>query len=79
MFDEKSKVTLYDLISIHASNSQNLNIKDIWNLTYFQFNNQFLVTQNIEDYHINIRALLAGAKSSDVNLKHYIRPVDFNN
>jgi hypothetical protein len=53
-----------------------LNITNIWYLTYFQFNNQFLVTQNIEEYHTNIRALLAGAKSSDVNLQHYIKPVD---
>lgn len=78
MMEEKNKTTLYDLISIHASNSKNLNIDNIWNLSYFQFNNQFLVTQNIEDYHINIRALLAGAKASDIDLKHYIRPVNFN-
>lgn len=64
-----------DLVSTLAANQTGLNIKTIWELTMFQFNNQFSRMQMIEDYDINIRQLLAGAKKEDIQLRHYINPI----
>lgn len=65
-------INLVDLISILASNSDSLNIINVWDLTYYQFNDQFARMKILDDYNINIRYLLAGAKSEDVNLKHWL-------
>jgi len=74
----KNEVTFDDLISVLAAHGNNLNILNIWDLTMYQFNNQFNRMQMIEDYDINIRYLLAGAKGDDIKLKHYIRPINAN-
>lgn len=71
-----NNISFEDLVSTLAANGNGLNISNIWNLTIYQFNNQFARMQMIEDYDINIRQLLAGAKKEDVQLKHYIRPIE---
>jgi hypothetical protein len=68
--------TFEDLVSALASKGNGLNILNIWDLTVYQFYNQLIRTQMIEDYNINIKSLLAGAKKEDVNLKYYIRPIE---
>jgi hypothetical protein len=68
-------VSFGDLVSVLAANGNNLNIINIWDLTMYQFNNQFARMQMIEDYDLNIRSLLAGAKKEDIQLKHYIRKI----
>lgn len=74
--NKKNEVTFNDLISVLASNGENgLNILNIWNLTIYQFQDQFARMQMIEDFDMNFRQLLAGAKKEDVDLKHYIRPI----
>lgn len=69
-------LTLYDLVSVLASNGNNINILNVWDLTMFQFNDQFNRMQMIEDYEININCLLHITDSSKINLKHYIRKID---
>lgn len=64
-----------DLVSVLAANGNNLNILNIWDLTIYAFNDQFSRMQMIEEYDLNFRSLLAGCKSEDVDLKHYIRPI----
>lgn len=71
-------ISFEDLVSVLAANGNGLNILNIWDLTMYQFNNQFSRMQMIEDYNINIRQLLAGAKKEDMVLKHYIRPIENN-
>lgn len=73
-----NELTLFDLISVLAANSNALNILNIWNLTLYQFHDQFSRMQMIEEYDINLRSLLAGAKADEVKLKHYIRKIDNN-
>lgn len=75
----KNEITLFDLISVLAANGYGLDILNIWDLTMFQFNDQFIRMQMIEEYDINIKSLLAGAKSEDVRLKHYIRKTNSYN
>ena len=70
------EVTFEDLISVMAANGNGLNVLNVWELTLYQFNNQFSRMQMIEDYDINIRSLLAGAKKEDIQLKHYIRKIE---
>lgn len=74
----ESEIYFDDLISTLAANGNGLNILNIWNLTLYQFNNQFNRMKMIEDYEINIRQLLAGAKPEEVDLKYYVRPIDNN-
>jgi hypothetical protein len=71
----ESEITLDILISALAANGENgLNIINIWDLTFYQFNDQFSMMKMVEDFDINIQSMLAGAKIED--LKHYIRPKD---
>jgi hypothetical protein len=70
------EITFHDLISVLAANSKSVNILNVWDLNIYQFNNQFTRMKMIEDYDIGIRSILAGAKSEDVKLKYYIRPLD---
>lgn len=72
---EQEKLDLMDLISVLSANGNGLNINNIWDLTMFQFNNQFNRMQMLEEYKINIRSLLAGAKSEDIELKHWMRKI----
>lgn len=69
-------LTLFDLISILASNGNNLNISNIWELTMYQFNNQFNRMKMLDEYEINVQALLHGADSSKIELKHYMRKIE---
>lgn len=74
--NKKTEPTFEDLVSTLASKGNGLNILNIWDLTVYQFYDQLIRTQMIEDYYINIKSLLAGAKKEDVNLKYYIRPIE---
>lgn len=69
---DTTDLTLWDLVSILASNSNNLNIINIWELDMYQFNNQFARMQIFENYDVNVRSLLAGADSKNVDLKHWL-------
>ena len=66
---------LIDLISVLASKHNNLNIMNIWELNYFQFNDQFQRMQLIENYDMSVRQLLAGVDKKHVNLEHYIKKI----
>lgn len=77
LVSDKEQVHFSDLVSaVAAHGNNNLNITNIWNITMYQFNNQFARMQMIEDYDLNIRSLLAGASSNDVKVNHYIRPIE---
>ncbi|MCK9577531.1 MAG: hypothetical protein M0R51_16625 [Clostridia bacterium] len=64
-----------DLISCLATNGNNLNLLNIFNLTMYQFNDQFKRMQMFEEYDINIRSLLAGADKDKIDLKHWISKI----
>jgi hypothetical protein len=80
LVSDKEQIHFSDLVSaVAAHGNNNLNIINIWDITMYQFNNQFARMQMIEDYDINIRSLLAGAKSEDIKLTYYIRKINANN
>lgn len=72
---DKDSVTMADLISIFAEAKQ-LPLQEVYeNYDIYQFNNQFNRLRIMDDYHINIQMLLAGAKKEDVKLTHYITKI----
>jgi len=67
----KDALDLFDLISILTAYS-NINIFEVWNLTMFQFNNLFNRLRIMRDFDVNVQALIHGAESKDVKLKHWL-------
>ena len=68
-------LTMADLISIFAE-AEHLPLQDVYdNYDVYQFNNQFNRLKIMDDFHVNIQALLAGAKSEEVNLQHWLSKI----
>ncbi len=63
---------LGDLISAYSAYSNSVDIIKVWELTFYQFNNQFQRTQLINDYEINIQSLLHGADPKKTKIKHFV-------
>ncbi|KGM93358.1 hypothetical protein ADU90_06405 (plasmid) [Clostridium botulinum] len=64
---ENLNLTLFDLVSIYCSYNNNTNLLDVWDYNMFQFNDQFQRIQILEQYDVNIQALLHGAKMEGEN------------
>lgn len=73
--DNNEPLTLADLVSILCANGNNINLLNVWDLTFYQFNNQFNRMKMLEDYDINIRSLMAGADPSKIELKHWMSKI----
>lgn len=71
----ESDLSFVDLVGSLAAKGNNLNAINIWDLTYYAFNDQFKRMQWVEEYNNGFESLLAGAKANKVNLKHWIRPM----
>lgn len=72
---DDSDLTLTDLISIY-SESAHMSPQYIYeNYDMYQFNDQFNRLKIMLDYTVSIQSLLAGAKSEDVNLQHWISKI----
>ena len=72
--DEESSLTLADLVSILASGI-GMTMDEIMEYDLYQFNDQFNRLKIMEDYEVNVQALLHGAKKEDVNLTHWITKI----
>lgn len=70
-------LTIADLISIFAEAEQ-MYIEDVFKHDIYQFNNQFSRMKIFKDYEVNIQALLAGAKSEDIDLQHWLSKINTN-
>lgn len=75
--DEESEITLEDLISILASGLGML-MDSVMEYDLYQFNDQFNRLKIMDDYHVNVQALLHGAKKEDVNMVHWITKIKRN-
>lgn len=64
-----------DLIASLALNNCGLNIDNIWNITYYAFHDQLRRMGWRDQFNINHRAALAGAKIENGQLKHWIRSI----
>ena len=68
-------LTMADLISIFAE-AEHMPLQDVYdNYDVYQFNNQFNRLKIMDDFHVNIQALLAGAKSDEVKLQHWLSKI----
>lgn len=74
-----SDLTFVDLVASLAAKGNGLNAINVWDLTYYAFNDQFKRMQWIEEYDNALKSLLAGAKKESVNLTHWIRPMNEQN
>lgn len=74
----REPLNLYDLASIVASNCNGLNIINVWDLNFLQFNDQLNRMKMLEDYEVNIRSILAGANPEEINLVHWMSKISNN-
>ncbi|PIH59167.1 hypothetical protein [Paenibacillus sp. LK1] len=73
--DAENSLSLQDLISILCSNANGINIFNAFDLNFFQFNDQFNRMRMIDEYAVNVQALLHGADSKNIKLTHWISGV----
>lgn len=70
-----SDLKLSDLIGSLTINHCNLNIDNIWNITYYAFHDQLKRMGWRDQFNINNQAALAGAKLKKNQLKHWMRSI----
>lgn len=64
--------TLSDLILALIAVDSSYNFDNVWNLSYFQFNQLLNKHQVIDNYDVGIKQLLAGADAKKVEVKHWL-------
>lgn len=64
-----------DLIGSITINDCNLNIENVWNITYYAFHDQLKRMGWRDQFNINNRAAMAGAKLNKSQLKHWMRSI----
>lgn len=72
--DESEGLDITDLISIFAE-SEHVFLEDVFRYDIYQFNNQFNRMKIFKDYDVNVQALLAGAKSEDIKMQHWMSKI----
>lgn len=72
---EKNDLKFSDLIGSITINNCGLNIKDIWDITYYAFHDQLKRMGWRDQFNINNQAALAGAKLKKNQLKHWMRSI----
>lgn len=72
---EKSDMQLSDLIASLTLNDCGLNILNIWDITYYAFHDQLKRMGWRDQFNINQKAALAGAKLNKSQLKHWMRSI----
>ena len=72
---EKSDMKLSDLIGSMTINDCGLNISNIWDITYYAFHDQLKRMGWRDQFNINQKAALAGAKINKSQLKHWMRSI----
>ena len=72
---EKSDLQLSDLIGSMTINNCGLNMVNIWDITYYAFHDQLKRMGWRDQFNINQKAALAGAKLKKSQLKHWMRSI----
>ena len=72
-------INFSDLVASVAAGDCGLNILNIWDITYYAFHDQLKRMGWREQFNINNRAALAGAKLKESQLKHWIKPITSDN
>ena len=72
--EDAEPLSIVDLISIYAQ-AEHMKPEEVFQYDVYQFNNQFNRMKIFKDYDVNIQALLAGAKSEEINLQHWLSKI----
>ena len=72
--EDGEPLTIVDLISIYAQ-AEHMKPEEVFQYDVYQFNNQFNRMKIFKDYDVNIQALLAGAKSEEIDLQHWLSKI----
>ena len=72
---EGSDMKFSDLIGSMTINDCGLNIHNIWDITYYAFHDQLKRMGWRDQFNINQKAALAGAKINKSQLKHWMRSI----
>ena len=72
---EKTDMKMSDLIGSMTLNDCGLNIHNIWDVTYYAFHDQLKRMGWRDQFNINQKAALAGAKINKSQLKHWMRSI----
>lgn len=65
-----------DLIGSFTINHCNINAVDVYKMTYYMFHDQLKRMGWRDEYNINSRAALAGAKLNKSQLKYWMRSIN---
>lgn len=76
--NNKSDIELSDLIGSLAIGCDSYNLLDIQNLTYYAFQDQLRRMSWHEEFNINTRASLAGAKLDKNKLSYWVKAMTFS-
>ena len=71
----KSDLKLSDLIGSLTINDCGLNMTNVWDITYYAFHDQLKRMGWRDQFNINQKAALAGAKINKSQLKHWMRSI----
>ena len=69
--DDGGKLDFLEIVSILSSKGNGINIHNVFDLNYFQFNDQFTRMKMVEDYEVNINALMHD-KIEPKNVVHWM-------
>ena len=72
---EKTDLSFSDLIGSITINNCGLNMENIWNITYYALQDQLKRMGWRDQFDINNRAALAGAKLNRKQMKHWMRSI----
>ena len=72
---DKSDLNFSDLIGSVTINNCGLNMTNIWDITYYAFNDQLKRMGWRDQFNINTQAAMAGAKMKKSQLKHWMRSI----
>lgn len=67
-----SDLNFSDLVASLAAGGNGLNILNVWDLSYYAFNDQFKRMQMKEEYENTYKSLLAGADPKKVKIRYWI-------
>lgn len=73
---KESDLDFVDLVASLAAKGNGLNALNVWNLTYYAFNDQFKRMQAIEEYESAKASILAGANPKKVKMDYWMKPIE---
>jgi len=67
--NDEGEIDFVDMISAVSAKSNSINKFNVWDLTLYQFYDEYRRLDVIDEYNFGIQAMLAGAKN--INIKHW--------